>query len=577
LASSLWVLELNDAWSMGRGRVAGTLGSPHDFQMNNSVNMTAWAKDSPPDVVVPIDINFIDVGEIPPTVVQVYAPLGYKFLDNCLAPGQDELKTILVSCRERWSLFGATYLTGAVMMTSDAGIIPEMLPVKVTLLAKTPEITPADNKWWTRLQIRTGPTAWGWQPNPFPVRPLTAAINLIAIASSRVTLFLSVFFRYPLPWGGHVHVAAPKTYRLFCPITKVLSGLGGKAPVCREKDPLLAGCWGLPPSDLPDGAAPQRIAIPQCDPRHEILLTFPLPSTTSTTTGEPLTTLPPWARFYEEEVKPVYSGGTTSTTSTTTTSGLPVYALSADSSMLLALDVEVPMVTPTPRDANLWRIRVLDASKTSLDGKLNIYGDQIRQVPVVNEFSIWWTNSVPNTVATIVLEFYFNNSRGHLWRADEIVRVIDVVAPEGLTMAIRRPSDVKPLADDNIAIPVANWSWSPIMPRHVWFTLDSSPEKQNFTGRFHFAFPVLTPSKEVGMPLNNLWQIKLCGDQPYCTNMVLNVPIPGFFFGEDQPFELDSETIDRLTGSNGRRAEPTWYCNGGLLIWLTLLRWTIAA
>jgi len=242
--------------------------------------------------------------------------------------------------------------------------------------------------------------------------------------------------------------------------------------------------------------------------------------------------------------------------------------------MLLALTVEVPMETPTPRSANVWRVRVLDESKVTMDGKLNGYGDIIRQVPIVNQFRIWWTNSVPNTVATIVIDFYFNNSRGDLWRADEIVRVIDVVAPEGMTMAIRRPSDVKNLADEADSIPVANWSWSPIMPRHVWFTLDASPEKQNFTGMFHFAFPVLTPSKAVGMPLNNLWQIKLCGDQPYCTQLVLNIPIPGFFFGEDQPFELDSATIDRLTGSHARRhAEPTWYCTGGLLLWITLMRW----
>merc|ERR1719207_121316 len=174
------------------------------------------------------------------------------------------------------------------------------------------------------------------------------------------------------------------------------------------------------------------------------------------------------------------------------------------------------------------------------------------------------------------MEFYFNNSRGDLWRADEIVRVVDIIAPEGLTMAIRRPSDIKNLADEAVSVPVANWSWSPIMPRHVWFTLDPDPEKQNFTGRFHFSFPVLTPSKEVGMPLNNLWQIKLCGDQPYCIEMVLNIPIPGFFFGETPAFELDATTIDRLTGSFGIRAEPTWYCSAGLLICLAL-RWFFVA
>jgi len=325
------------------------------------------------------------------------------------------------------------------------------------------------------------------------------------------------------------------------------------------------------------------VGLPNCHPRHELLLTFPLPSTTTTTTAEPLTTLPPWMQYYQEfdarQAKPAgdgFAGGTSSTTTTTTTSGLPAYALPAGSSFLLAVECEVPMKTPSPRSENIWKIRVLDGSKTSLDGKLNMPGNEIRLVPVVDDFRIWWTNSVPNTVANIVLEFYFNNSRGHLWREDEIVRTIDVVAPEGLTMAIRRPSDVKNLADVDVSVPVVNWSWSPILPRHVWFTLDPDPEKQNFTGKFHFAFPVLTPTEEVGMPLNNLWQIMLCGDQPYCNQMVLSIPIPGFFFGEDQPFELDSKTIDRLTGSHGIRAEPTWYCSAGLLIWLMSLRWSLA-
>lgn len=380
-------------------------------------------------------------------------------------------------------------------------------------------------------------------------------------------------------------MAAPKTYKIFCPVIKVLSGLEGIAPICSEDSPLLAGCWGLPPVDAtasPNaGESDELVEIEGCEPRHELLLTFPLPQTTTTTTNEPLTTLPPWARAFEDEAQdPALElfddGGTTSTSTTSTTTGLPRFALEPGSSFLLAMEAEVPELTPTPRSENIWKIRVLDASKTSLDGKLNIYGDEIRKVPVVNEFTIWWTNSVPNTVATIVLEFYFNNSRGYLWREDEIVRVIDIVAPEGMSMAIRRPSDVKALADEDVAIPVANWSWSPIMPRHVWFQLKDDPELQNFTGRFHFAFPVLTPTEEKGMPLNNLWQVKLCGDQPYCNQMVLNVPIPGFFFGEDQPFELDAKTIDRLTGSHGIRAEPAWHISGGLLVWLIMLQWALA-
>merc|ERR1719409_1172351 len=125
-------------------------------------------------------------------------------------------------------------------MTVNAGVSPGHLPLEVRLLVKTPEFTPRDNKWWSRVQVRKGPTAWGWERAPFPVRPMNAGISLIAIAGSKVTLFFSVLFRYALPWGGHVHLAAPKTYKLFCPVTKVLSGLGGRAPMCSETNPVLA-------------------------------------------------------------------------------------------------------------------------------------------------------------------------------------------------------------------------------------------------------------------------------------------------------------------------------------------------
>merc|ERR1719183_1222984 len=50
LSSSLWVIELNDAWSLGQSRVSGTIGAPEDFVLNNSVNLTAVAPNTPPDV-----------------------------------------------------------------------------------------------------------------------------------------------------------------------------------------------------------------------------------------------------------------------------------------------------------------------------------------------------------------------------------------------------------------------------------------------------------------------------------------------------------------------------------------------
>jgi hypothetical protein len=545
---SLWVLELNDANSLDNGRVSTTLGAPCDFILNDTLNFTAEALDTPPDTIVVVDITFKDAGEIPPTMVQVYAPEGYTFVKDCFAPGVMEEQDVFVSCRERWSLFGAQYLSGAVMATGGLGVRRSVLPMTIKLLVKTPLETPSENKWFTRAKIRTGPTAWGVVFQPFPVRQMTASLSMLAIAGVRVTAFLSVFFRYPLPWGGHVHIVAPKTYQLFCPVLQVLSGLTeDQKPTCSETDPLLAGCWGLPSVDDPSAAV---VGIPNCDPRHELLLTFPLPTTTTSSTQQVVTTLFAWSAF----------GQQTTTTTTTTTIGIPLYALPAGSSMLLALEARVPMETPAPRSENIFKIRILDAGKVTIDGKVNQYGETVRKVPKVDDFSLWWNSAVPNTISMTAVHFWFNNSRGDLWREDEIVKVIDVVAPEGFAMAVRRPCDIVNLADDSISVPVSNWSWSTVLPRHIWFTLDPSPAMQNFTGYFHFAFPVLTPTKEVGIPLDNLWRIKLCGDQPYCYQKVLDIPIPGFFFGDTPSAGLSEGAMDKLVTrcGNGERTIPTW-------------------
>merc|ERR1719453_1880500 len=103
---------------------------------------------------------------------------------------------------------------------------------------------------------------------------MTTSLNYVAIAGSKVTLFFSALFRYAMPWGGHVHLAAPMTYKVKCPVTKVLSmDIAGaeldylkEAPLCTQEDPLLAGCWGIPedPADqiTVDGVI-QRVEMPR--------------------------------------------------------------------------------------------------------------------------------------------------------------------------------------------------------------------------------------------------------------------------------------------------------------------------
>jgi hypothetical protein len=552
---SLWVLELNDITSMAKGYISGIYGAPEDFILNDTVNFSAYAPDSPPETVVPIDFNFVDGGEKSPTTVQLFAPFGYTFLPACKAPEQDrkEVDKLFLSCKERYSLFGITYLSGAVMPMGGAGLTPAETPVSIKLLAQTPAETPRRNRWFSRARVQQGPTAWGLDESPFPVRQMEASVNLLAIGGSTVSLFLAVAFGYNLPWGGYVHLAAPKTYELSCPIEKVLSltGDSGVEPECLDDDPLLQGCWGLPPVNDTSGKGPP---IPGCNPKHEILLRFPPPTTTVTTTAFPLTTeVPEWMRLG------IITTLGPETTTTTEDLG-PKYAIPKGSSLLAAFQTKVPQVTPTPFTENRFRIKVLDASKISIDGKLNENGPEVRHAPVVDDFSLWWTKAVPNTVATVVLKFNWDNKRGP---NQTVVTNVDVVVPEGFTMNVRRPTDIKPLRN---TVPISNWSWSPLLPRHAWFFLDLE-QNQNFTGTFYFSFPVLLPTKEKGVPVANLWQIKLCGDAPYCTQMVITAFIPGFFFGEKPDFELPSDILNMLTGSYGERAEPFMCFIVGLAMW----------
>lgn len=542
-SAALWVLELSDAYALGQGWSSTTLGAPRDFILLNSVNFSVAAERSPPETLITVEVTFNFVGEIQPTVVEVYAPEGYAFLPNCLEPGQDDLlESTIVSCRERQTIFGATYLSGAVMMTVNGGIPPEELPFKVRLLVKTPPFTPARmNKWFVRGGTRFGPVSWGVDAEPFPVIHMQALIAYAAISGVRASAFTRLVIRYELEWGYHLHIAGPRTYKLYCPVTKVLTGLESP-PACKEEDPLLAGCWGLPPVGDPRAKA---LGLPVCDPQHELLLTFNRP---------PLPEPPPGLN---QSAKEAFLAGAEAELN-----GRPV--VPPGGGILMALELQVPMETPTPRKENVFQFRILDMSKNVVDGKLNAYGPNVIDRPIVSNLKLWWTDSVPNALATIAIQFDFNNSLG------SPVKVIDIMAPEGVSTAIRRPSDVKQLIDPSLGVPIMNWSWSNILPRHLWFSLDEN--EPNFTAKFHYGWPVMTPTKEVGMPTNNLWQVMLCGDQPYCDTLVLDVPIPGFFFGELPDFDLSEEEVARLTGSFGIRSQPTWLLTAGLVAWLFALQ-----
>lgn len=517
----LWVFEVTDRFALENAVAAPNLGVYDDFDLYSQINFTVYAPMSPPEVVIVVHVTFIELGETNPIRLDVFGPTGFQFLMNCLAPGQEEaIAPFFVSCRERWSIWNGNYLSGANLMSVDGGVDVLQTPITVKLLARTPAQTPATNTWYVRGYDFDGLLAWGLQESAFPVRPMEVDIAYAATASTLVPLFLAMKVRMPLPFNGHVHLAAPRLYQLFCPVVKVLQG--PMMPDCTQTDPVLTGCWGLPsPSDLDP-----PFGLPLCDPLHEVLLTFTKPEG-------------------EESADP-----------------RDAYVLKAGDSVLLSLEARVPASTPYPRTENVFRVRLMDESKATLDGKLNEFGAEVIDTPRLQDFRLWWTSAAPSAVVSVAVEFSFNTTMG---REEEepgqALRVIQIDAPQGFKMAIRKPTDVIPL-DPSSELAINEWNWTGLIPQGVWFGLDLS---KNVSGRFHYSIPVLLPG-EGQMPFNNLWRVRLCADSPFCEKELLVVPIPGFFFGEQPTHELSQDAYDALMGGGAVHRAPLTAAFLGVLL-----------
>lgn len=133
------------------------------------------------------------------------------------------------------------------------------------------------------------------------------------------------------------------------------------------------------------------------------------------------------------------------------------------------------------------------------------------------------------------------------------LRVIQITAPDGFEIFVKRPKDVVNL-QPNGGVAITEWNWTNTMGRSLWFGVDLS---KNVTGTFYYAFPVITPSLEKGMPYDNIWDVQICADSPFCYRPLLSVPLPGFFFGEVPDHDLSPEAQAILTGSRALRKTPS--------------------
>ncbi|CAJ1356381.1 unnamed protein product [Effrenium voratum] len=90
---------------------------------------------------------------------------------------------------------------------------------------------------------------------------------------------------------------------------------------------------------------------------------------------------------------------------------IPTYALEAGSELLWSLTIQVPFDTPKPRTNNVFRVRVMDPNKVAVDGNLWLPGEEVRTIPRVQDFRIWFTQPVPASMMTVAIHFSFNLTR----------------------------------------------------------------------------------------------------------------------------------------------------------------------
>lgn len=522
-ANSMWIIGLTDSVALINNKSATTLTGYPDFNLKAQANLSVTSQFTAPEVLIEVQVTIRTLGERTPTQVDIYGPPGWIFAPRCLKAGQTSVIGIFLSCREKWNVFGTKILSGAVLMVSDKFNFTR-LPVTFVLLGRTPPRTPDANYWYLRANYKAEPLAWGIEETPFTIRAMQATVSYAAIASTNVDIFLSIDMRVDLPWDGFIYFGAPRTYKLFCPVGMIS---GDVDPVCIDNDPALVGCWGLPtPQDNYTVSG-----MPLCNPEHEVFLQVPNPNSTD---GE---------KKNSQVSRQV--------------------ALPQGSVLLLVMKVVVPESTPLGEDQNLFIIRVLDPNKIPLDTHPRYPANEVRTRPRVYDVKMWWSSAVPSSVVSVAIQFSINGTivRGQE-PPDGVLRVVEIVCPVGLRIGVQRPKDVFILQADP-GMPVVEWNWTDAFPEKLWFGFDVT---KNVTGTFHYSFPVLTP--EV-IPGNNLWHVKLCNDGPYCINEILNIPVPGFFFGTEPTVKLNSEAEASLYGSCAQHfACPGWHQT--IPVWLLL-------
>jgi hypothetical protein len=83
--------------------------------------------------------------------------------------------------------------------------------------------------------------AWSSLKNEFSLSGFFATITNSWIPGVTMEAFVELHLRIPLPVGGSLYLRAPPSYKIVCPVVRVLSG-PKYLPICTYIDPMLQEC-----------------------------------------------------------------------------------------------------------------------------------------------------------------------------------------------------------------------------------------------------------------------------------------------------------------------------------------------
>jgi len=506
-----WSVQLITEEALLADKDPRSTGVAPDFTFVDNSSHSVGALQRSPETVIEVEIWLNSVGRGLTNELAVYAPEGFRFMSDCLAPGFDS--PYFGSCRERYRKFGSIIYSGALVNLGEGGLSPEDVPVMVKLSVLTPPVTPKRNDWYFLLSLRGVDTAWGRVLNPVTILHMDAIASYAPLKNSIVDITITFTVFYPVPPRGYVRVTAPPGYNLTCDgfrkgsLPGIFGGDRGERVTCATED-----------ATIPPGAV------------NQMLVQLDVP-------GE--TVAMPLDIMEADGILPPASGDVVLYGPWALNRGRYSFAFSG----------RTPPDTPAVED-NVWRIFLLDSEKRNVDGSNQVTAEVLSSTVAISSFQLSWSLASPGSMVDLGLTF-----RIELPILPELrVAIIQIDYPDGFQQGVRKPSDV---ILHTSRMPVEKWSW---IADQASLWLHIRPNATIPNGTFAVSFAAITPSRTVGMPVPNQFVVSLCEDFPWCEYPVLQAPVAGFGYGTTgQGGEIPEETMNQAAqGGNAAVGAAAW-------------------